>query len=56
MGNPQFIDSATNDFHLKSTSPAINSGINLGYSKDFEQNPVPIGKLPDLGAYEYQRN
>ena len=56
VANPQFIDLANYDFHLMSTSPAINAGINLGYTKDFDQNPVPIDNVPDLGAFEYQGN
>ncbi len=56
MADPQFIDLAHCDFHLTSTSPAINAGIDLGYTEDFDQNPVPIDSVPDLGAYEYQGN
>ena len=56
MADPQFLDVASYDFHLKSTSPAINAGRNLGYTEDFDQNPVPTGTVPDLGAYEYQGN
>jgi parallel beta-helix repeat protein len=54
--DPQFIDLANYDFHLMSTSPAINTGINLGNTEDFDQNPVPINNVPDLGAFEYQGN
>jgi hypothetical protein len=52
--NPQFIDLNGLDFHLMPTSPAINAGTNLGYTQDFELNPVPAGNFPDLGALEYQ--
>jgi hypothetical protein len=54
--DPQFEDVTNYDFHLMSSSPAINAGINLGYTEDFDQNPVPIGNVPDLGAFEYQGN
>ena len=56
MVDPQFVDLANYDFHLKSTSPAINAGINLGYTEDFDLNPVPVGSVPDLGAFEYHGN
>jgi len=52
--DPQFVDLANQDFHLKATSPARNAGINLGYTVDFDLNPVPSGNLPDLGAFEFQ--
>src|SRR5439155_4599580 len=39
------------DLHLEPTSPAIDSGLLLGYSTDVEGNPVPSDK-PDRGAYE----
>jgi len=48
--NPLFVSPATHDFHLKSGSPALNAGMNLGYTRDVVGNPV--GKSPDLGAYE----
>jgi hypothetical protein len=54
--SPQFIDLANYNFRLLSTSPAINAGINMGYTEDFDQNPVPIDNVPDLGAFEYQGN
>jgi len=52
--NPQFIDSANNDFHLISTSPALDRGMILGYDQDFDRNLVPVNNLPDLGAFEHQ--
>jgi hypothetical protein len=52
--DPKFV-SATN-FHLKSTSPAIDKGINVGLISDYEGNtvPYPAGGAPDIGAYEYR--
>ena len=52
-GNPLFVNSGVGDLHLQSTSPAINAGANLGYTKDFEDHTIPQGSAPDLGAYEY---
>lgn len=55
-GDPLFI-SAT-DFHLQSTSPAINTGVDVGLTQDYEGNSVPAKyravRKPDIGAYEYQ--
>lgn len=39
------------DFRLQETSPAINSGVNVGLNYDFNLNPI-IG-LPDINVYEY---
>jgi hypothetical protein len=56
--NPLFMNMAGGDYHLKMTSPAVDAGINLGYTKDYEDIPVPqaVGSLlPDIGAYEFKR-
>ena len=50
-----FVDWQNQNFHLKSTSPAIDAGTNLGYDEDIEGNPVPSGSAVDIGAYEYQQ-
>lgn len=43
--NPLFVNPSVNDFHLQSTSPAIDSGIDVG---------LPYtGRAPDIGAYEW---
>lgn len=50
--DPLFIDLSGRDFHLKSSSPAIDKGKSFSdRSKDADGNPI-IG-LPDIGAYEY---
>jgi len=41
------------DFMLQPDSPAIDEGVNVGLSEDFNGNPVPQGNAPDIGAYEY---
>ncbi len=48
-----FVNRAGFDYHLASTSPAIDSGINEGYGFDLEDNPRPQGSGRDIGAYEY---
>ena len=50
-----FVNYANLDYHLKSTSPAKDAGIDVGYSEDLEGNPVPSGSAVDIGAYEYQQ-
>lgn len=66
--DPQFVDPSTNDYHLKSTSPAIDSGQNsalqtfssmtgLNWSADFGgnqrvQDATGKGCIIDIGAYE----
>jgi hypothetical protein len=54
IADPKFVDLAERDLHLQSTSPAIDLGVDLGYTSDYDGNPVPIGPAPDAGAYEYQ--
>lgn len=54
IADPQFVDFSACDLHLRSRSPAINMGTDLGYTRDYDRNPVPIGPAPDAGAYEYQ--
>jgi hypothetical protein len=47
--NPAFVSSS--DFHLTEGSPAIDAGIGVGLTLDYEGNAV--GASPDIGAYEY---
>lgn len=48
-----FVDAANGDYHLKSGSPAINAGVDVGFDLDLEGNAVPQGGAVDVGAYEY---
>lgn len=50
--DPLFVSAS--DFHLQASSPAINTGVDVGLTTDYEDNPVPYGLTPDIGAYEYQ--
>ncbi len=52
--DPQLTDPDHEDFHLKPGSPSLNAGINVGLTKDFYGNQVPVGSAPDIGAIEYQ--
>ncbi|HTV42050.1 MAG TPA: choice-of-anchor Q domain-containing protein [Candidatus Sulfotelmatobacter sp.] len=51
---PLFV--STNDFHLQSNSPCINSGNNayVATGTDLDGNPRIVGGTVDVGAYEYQ--
>ncbi len=49
--NPLFVGSG--NYHLQAGSPAINAGLSLGYTLDFDGKAVPQGAAPDIGAYEY---
>lgn len=44
---------STIDYHLKSTSPAKDAGLNVGLTKDYLGHSVPQNSLYDIGAYEY---
>ncbi|MCL5125778.1 MAG: right-handed parallel beta-helix repeat-containing protein [Deltaproteobacteria bacterium] len=54
IDDPLFVNPLSLDFHLQPLSPAINAGISLGYTVDFENRPVPVDGAPDLSAFEYQ--
>lgn len=58
VANPQFVNLNLNltegDFHLKNTSPAMNSGTStLFAAKDIEGRTRPLGDAIDRGAYEF---
>lgn len=46
-----FTDSATHDYTLKASSPAINAGASVGVNTDFLDSLRDAS--PDIGAYEY---
>jgi hypothetical protein len=55
--DPQFVNykfDGTGDFHLKSTSPAIDKGTSSSAPKtDIDNTPRPQGAGIDIGAYEF---
>jgi parallel beta-helix repeat protein len=67
--DPQFVNTAKEDFHLQATSPAIDHGQNavfqtfenltgMAFATDLDgnpriQNPKGNGCITDMGAYEY---
>jgi hypothetical protein len=52
--DPLFVNRSLPNFHLQPESPAIDAGVDLGHILDFENRTVPIGAVPDLGAFEYE--
>jgi len=54
LDNPEFVNPTTSDFHLQSSSPAIDAGVALAEAlNDYEGNPRPQGNGFDMGAFEY---
>jgi len=52
--NPLFNNASGDNFTLRSNSPCIDKGTNVGISRDYAGNTVPKGGSVDMGAYEYQ--
>ena len=54
-GDPRLVDPVTTrDFHLQSTSPAIDAGTNaFAPADDFDGVTRPVGAIVDIGPYEY---
>ena len=51
--DPELVDPENRDLHPQATSPAIDAGVDVGLRQDREDNAVPTGLAPDIGAYEY---
>jgi len=53
VGNPDFRNPSSDDFHISSGSPAYNRGQNVNLSMDYFGNAVPQQGNPDAGIHEY---
>lgn len=51
IADPEFIGSTSDNYHITFTSPAKDSGADMGLQEDFDGNPI-IGQ-PDIGAFEF---
>lgn len=51
--DPQFVNVAARDFHIKSTSPARDTGVAVGVNVDLAGNARPEGAGYDIGAHEF---
>jgi len=50
--NKIFVDPPNHDYRLRSNSPALNSGLDVGLSTDIVGTPRKQGSGFDIGAYE----
>ena len=53
ISDPLFMDLENRDLHLRAGSPAVDAGVDVDRKMDFEDNAVPQGAMPDIGAYEF---
>ncbi|MCP5047417.1 MAG: DUF1565 domain-containing protein [bacterium] len=53
-GDPLFVNASAVNFHLQSTSPAVDAGSSSGApARDYDGNSRPSGSGYDIGAFEY---
>ena len=52
-GDPLFFNPADDNFHLLPDSPAIDAATTSLSKQDYDGNPIPLLKNPDIGTYEY---
>lgn len=51
VSDPHFINPSLKDFHLEPDSPAIDAGVPVDRTQDFDGNLIT--GLPDIGVFEY---
>lgn len=52
IDDPLFVGGSPYDYNLQATSPAINAGLDVGLSYDYDDKPIYL--TPDIGALEQQ--
>ena len=52
-GDPAFVDPEVGNYHINSTSAAIDAGVNAGVSVDVDGESRPAGTGYDIGADEF---
>lgn len=50
--DPDFIDPAGDDYHISNDSPAVDAGVTVTLSEDFDGDSRPMGDGYDIGADE----
>ncbi len=53
-GSPHYVDPENGNFRLMPNSDCIDKGVDVGIDRDIEGNPVPAGRVPDIGPFEFQ--
>ncbi len=51
--DPRFVNLSSRDFHLQSSSPAVDAGVLTTATMDRDGVPRPQGRAFDVGAHEY---
>jgi hypothetical protein len=55
VGSEEFLDAAAHDYHLRTASSAVDSGLSLGnVILDHDGTPRPVGGGQDVGAFEFR--
>jgi len=51
-GAPEFVDPDEGDYHITTSSAAFNAAVDVGVSRDIDDDRRPSGGAPDVGADE----
>ncbi|MHC4324995.1 MAG: choice-of-anchor Q domain-containing protein, partial [Planctomycetota bacterium] len=55
IADPLFVDLENRDLHLRAGSPAVDAGVDVGRTLDFENIAVLQREKPDIGAFEFKK-